>query len=1388
MPRNHIKDDDLDFKIFVDPSCLGDPVEDTEPSASTNNDISAQPSMATDQLPDAALPDSESVKETSAVTVDDIDVPQEQKVEDVMVDKEEEVTPAAQAEDSAIVEEQQEDAPAEPTEETSHDSAAPEEADSAPSVQDQDQPTAEAEPEHKEEEQEQAGSQLDNDKQEEPSAPEHISIVESEAAAEQQDAVEEEQETEDVDKVTEEPQPKEQDVSLREEESHLDDEANHPEQQDEHVEITDETETQDLNDATDHVVRSVSSQSFTDRKTSLRTEALIQAAARAVVAKLERRKASGDSMQPEDEPEDVEHSILSTATEEGDTLLQYDGEETTSRRQSTNSTGSQLHHDVPSGDEGGESSSHHEPESDDVFSDRSARSSMASFDNNPPPAEEEDLTIKSPSVQHDLDQADRHSVRSTNTNTRSPRVSGVSMISDLSQYDKEDFVPTSREARLPFRTPSAIRNIQMSSPTPSVIHGVSPRSSKRCQNGGGGLPTISRLGSPTVTTTAQFSPKSRSTPTRLKPRREAPLVLLHVTVLPLRWMWGDILNCLDALDGKTYGETKETFQASEQLRSLRDSWRELQDHVTDTVLERGVLMPHPQDDFEVLEERFLDSLELPLRRRARIMECGHYLGPSNEFGPDEEGFVEESEDEYAEEKRHWCNTCRNEIRYEDLGPGKVFRVKVYASNGLMRAGAWEACWKEMERVDIEVEPIVEMSVQNELEKLVVINGELEEQRQREMEQAEAEAAAAQAARDEEVRLSVLAQSRPQSVAMLVQESVFNDEQAALPASRSLMDTPTTQDQQVRSSAMMISSPAAASMQMMHASPAQPPSTMASMRFASPSPQPSQSSPLRHAILPPEDPIPEEPPVRYGDTPQQSPLPLEPAHVDSQEIYPASSMSTSMPIMTRHADPYIPPSPRSPSEEAYVRRHRRTSSSRGRSTHSHQSHSHSQKHDYPVRGPQSLENASFIELLLEAFKVLLRDPKNVAIIVLCLFLMAILVRPSASSSAAQNGLQLVPRADMNGDGNEQLVGGYRYEAKAVEPVVQVESVVVPEVASVLVVTTTVTSTPAEASIDVEVAVAAETEVVGVDDIESGSAEEAAVMAEETAQDIIASDSALESVGNPLVEAADNVEESLDSLSAAPGNATVSVLAEEDQAKAEGTNQTEASIPVLAELNQELPSLLNMTDTTDLPEPAEEEEEEEEAASTIAPVEELAPPIVAQEEVFLIGPQNIETSTASTSETETATAAQEPNVVATATPSMSAGATNGTDPCQSIISQKTTLRIIETITETVTVSAVVASTATSSETTKVTSEAESKSASESESTAEVKPASTTATEQVATVSAPASVSESVSSMLETTTTVAPSLTTVQETVYETETETVRVTVSVGGSTSRQRHDEL
>ncbi|KAI1087478.1 hypothetical protein F5B19DRAFT_66157 [Rostrohypoxylon terebratum] len=338
---------------------------------------------------------------------------------------------------------------------------------------------------------------------------------------------------------------------------------------------------------------------------------------------------------------------------------------------------------APHVDDGGDSSSHHDAD-EDVFSDKSPRSSLGSFDG----------AAESGKEHRDSD--------NMTTVTRSPRISDISQYER--EYEKEEFVPTIRGTpRPPFRTPSDVRAMQMSSPPPSVLG--SPRSTKRT------FPTVSRLGTPNTTT--QYSPKRMSTPRRFKERKEAPLVLLHVTLLPLRWVWSELLNNL------------ETDEMNDEVKTLRESWRILQGRVGDTICERGVLLNHPQNDYEVLEERLLESLDLPLRRRARILECGHYLGPSNEVTTDDE----ESEDEWNGppcsragdgDGRHWCKTCKSEIRYESLGPGKIFRVKIYASNGLMRAGAWAACWKEMERVDAEIEPIVEPSVQEELVRLAAI--------------------------------------------------------------------------------------------------------------------------------------------------------------------------------------------------------------------------------------------------------------------------------------------------------------------------------------------------------------------------------------------------------------------------------------------------------------------------------------------------------------------------------------------------------------------------------------------------------------------------------------------------------------------------------------------
>jgi len=345
-------------------------------------------------------------------------------------------------------------------------------------------------------------------------------------------------------------------------------------------------------------------------------------------------------------------------------------------------------------DDGTESGSQHEGTDEDVFSDKSPRSSVGSCDTG------------SESGKRTAYSDDRSTV------TRPPRVSDISQY-DISQYDRDDFVPTARTTPRPrFRTTSDVRAMQMSSPSGSVYGGGSPRSPRSPKRT---HPTVSRLGTPTSST--QYSPKKGSTPPRFKVIKEAPLILLHVTLVPLHWTWGGLVNSLNPED------------LSDEMKDLRDSWRILQDRIGDTVVERGILLGHPQNDYELLEERLLEALELPQRKRARILECGHYLGASNDTLMSES---EESEDESVHHrrapsnyKRHWCSTCKNEIRVEELGATRVFRVKVYASNGLMRAGAWAACWKEMERVDAEIEPIVSPSLQDELVRLAAVQEERE---------------------------------------------------------------------------------------------------------------------------------------------------------------------------------------------------------------------------------------------------------------------------------------------------------------------------------------------------------------------------------------------------------------------------------------------------------------------------------------------------------------------------------------------------------------------------------------------------------------------------------------------------------------------------------------
>lgn len=242
--------------------------------------------------------------------------------------------------------------------------------------------------------------------------------------------------------------------------------------------------------------------------------------------------------------------------------------------------------------------------------------------------------------------------------------------------------------RSPFRNPSSVRAIQMDTTPPPYL--TSPTSQRRYN-----FTTPSRNGTPRSTQShhsAMHSP-SKMSPTK-KAKREYPLVLLHVTLLPI-----PVTYSLAVMQSVLPGY-------------ILENWKLLQEKATDTVLERGILIPHPKEDYDLLEERLLESLELKL---PRILKCGHF-----HLDPDEDADVagSDADDTDSDDDADICDDCGRRIRDGRFGSGTGSRrwdIKLFAANGLMRSGAWAAAWREMERVDVEIVPWMDEDMRRELE-------------------------------------------------------------------------------------------------------------------------------------------------------------------------------------------------------------------------------------------------------------------------------------------------------------------------------------------------------------------------------------------------------------------------------------------------------------------------------------------------------------------------------------------------------------------------------------------------------------------------------------------------------------------------------------------------
>ncbi|CAD6577927.1 MAG: hypothetical protein ASARMPRED_008460 [Alectoria sarmentosa] len=303
---------------------------------------------------------------------------------------------------------------------------------------------------------------------------------------------------------------------------------------------------------------------------------------------------------------------------------------------------------------------------------------------------EDDEASLSGSAHHSPDEA----VFDRPSHTSSPRTSHDSDddISILeSSYEPRNqpspFTPLKLRSR--FRNPSSVRAMQMDTTPPHI---ATPSSQQRNR-----LYTPSRQNTPR---SARSHRSALSSPSKLSPtkklKKEYPLVLLHVTLLPMPLSYSpEILEIV-------------------LPPSILVNWKLLQEKATENVLERGILIPHPREDYDLLEERLLESLELKI---PRILKCGHF-----HLSPEEEADIAAESDSEADADAidaDTCLDCGRRIRdgkFGSAGTGsRRWDIKLFAANGLMRAGAWSAAWREMERVDVEILPWMEEDMKRELE-------------------------------------------------------------------------------------------------------------------------------------------------------------------------------------------------------------------------------------------------------------------------------------------------------------------------------------------------------------------------------------------------------------------------------------------------------------------------------------------------------------------------------------------------------------------------------------------------------------------------------------------------------------------------------------------------
>ncbi|KAF2469892.1 uncharacterized protein BDR25DRAFT_227734, partial [Lindgomyces ingoldianus] len=264
---------------------------------------------------------------------------------------------------------------------------------------------------------------------------------------------------------------------------------------------------------------------------------------------------------------------------------------------------------------------------------------------------------------------------------------------------------------------------------------------------------ISSLPSELSISSKPIPPTGHGVNSRNTPRKERPLFRNSSSVRAMQMSSPPPLahfeSPRDRLKGVYKLATPSKSGRSETPTSVMPDWlvenyKLLEEKLKDIVLmRRGLLIPHPREEYDLLEERILESLDL---KTPRLLKCGHFIGPGE--GAEEKGDEEEDRGSVMEgrsgretsmsggtvtgdDEPGWkyptpesdnasvCIDCHRQVKRPGNGIGtgtKRWDLKIYAANGLMRAGAWSAAWSEMERCDVEISPWIPEDMRKLLEK------------------------------------------------------------------------------------------------------------------------------------------------------------------------------------------------------------------------------------------------------------------------------------------------------------------------------------------------------------------------------------------------------------------------------------------------------------------------------------------------------------------------------------------------------------------------------------------------------------------------------------------------------------------------------------------------